>query len=172
MPRHGQHQDAGAKVVHCAPHTSSRIISKSDLEERRPRQLSRAGQGRARRPQVEVERRVRRLDPRLAEPQRHLSVHRSRRAGRDDRPRGQRLEDRRRAIVLSDQPRPVRGRGQHDDRQRLHRAAGQGAADGIRRRNEPPDRAADGRHGRLIAARQHATSAASVSRNDQTCSDI
>src|SRR5580658_4382067 len=26
---HGQHQDAGAKVVHCAPHTSSRIISKS-----------------------------------------------------------------------------------------------------------------------------------------------
>ncbi len=26
---HGQHQDAGAKVVHCAPNTSSRIISKS-----------------------------------------------------------------------------------------------------------------------------------------------
>ena len=26
---HGQHQDAGAKVVHCAPDTSSRIISKS-----------------------------------------------------------------------------------------------------------------------------------------------
>ncbi len=25
----GQHQDAGAKVVHCAPHTASRIISKS-----------------------------------------------------------------------------------------------------------------------------------------------
>ena len=25
----GQHQDAGAKVVHCAPHTSSRITSKS-----------------------------------------------------------------------------------------------------------------------------------------------
>jgi Fe-S cluster assembly protein SufB len=24
-----QHQDAGAKVVHCAPHTSSRIVSKS-----------------------------------------------------------------------------------------------------------------------------------------------
>jgi Fe-S cluster assembly protein SufB len=33
----GQHQDAGAKMVHCAPHTSSRIISKS---------ISRAG-GRA-----------------------------------------------------------------------------------------------------------------------------
>ncbi|MBI1313154.1 Fe-S cluster assembly protein SufB [bacterium] len=26
---HGQHQDAGAKMVHCAPHTSSRVISKS-----------------------------------------------------------------------------------------------------------------------------------------------
>src|SRR6186713_3235935 len=26
---YGQHQDAGAKMVHCAPHTSSRIISKS-----------------------------------------------------------------------------------------------------------------------------------------------
>ena len=25
----GQHQDAGAKLVHCAPHTSGRIISKS-----------------------------------------------------------------------------------------------------------------------------------------------
>lgn len=25
----GQHQDAGAKVVHCAPHTSSRVVSKS-----------------------------------------------------------------------------------------------------------------------------------------------
>ncbi len=26
---HGQHQDAGSKVVHCAPHTTSRIVSKS-----------------------------------------------------------------------------------------------------------------------------------------------
>ena len=26
---HGQHQDAGGKVVHCAPHTSSKIVSKS-----------------------------------------------------------------------------------------------------------------------------------------------
>ena len=46
----GQHQDAGAKVVHCAPHTSSRIVSKSISEERRPGQLSRPGEGRARGP--------------------------------------------------------------------------------------------------------------------------
>jgi Fe-S cluster assembly protein SufB len=26
---HGQHQDTGAKMVHCAPHTSGRIVSKS-----------------------------------------------------------------------------------------------------------------------------------------------
>ena len=39
----GQHQDAGAKVVHCAPHTSSRIISKSISQERRPGELSRPG---------------------------------------------------------------------------------------------------------------------------------
>ena len=39
----GQHQDAGAKVVHCAPHTSSRIISKCISQERRPGQLSRPG---------------------------------------------------------------------------------------------------------------------------------
>ena len=32
----GQHQDAGAKVVHCAPHTKSRIISQEHQQERRP----------------------------------------------------------------------------------------------------------------------------------------
>ena len=50
-------------------------------------------------------------------------------------------------LFYLDQPRPDRGRGRHDDRQRLHRAAGQGTADGIRRRNEPADRIADGRNG-------------------------
>jgi Fe-S cluster assembly protein SufB len=43
----GQHQDAGAKVVHCAPHTSSRIISKS---------ISRAGGRASYRGLVKVER--------------------------------------------------------------------------------------------------------------------
>ncbi len=108
----GQHQDAGAKVVHCAPHTSEPHHLEVDLQERRPGQLPRPGarsmQGRE---EVEVERRLRRLDPRSAEPQRHLSLHRDRRAGRDDRPRGQRLADRRGAVVLPHQPRADRGRG-------------------------------------------------------------
>ena len=42
----GQHQDAGAKLVHCAPNTSSRIISKIDLQERRPRSYRGLVQGR------------------------------------------------------------------------------------------------------------------------------
>ena len=46
-------------------------------------QLPRPGQGRARGEEVEVERRLRRPDPRPQEPQRHLSLHRDRRAGRD-----------------------------------------------------------------------------------------
>ena len=60
----GQHQDAGAKVVHCAPHTSSRIISKSISKNggrASYRGLVRMCKGaRA----VEIERRLRRLDPR------------------------------------------------------------------------------------------------------------
>ncbi len=101
----GQHQDAGAKVVHCAPHTSSRIISKSISKNggrASYRGLVKIEHGAK---QVEIERRLRRVDSRSQEPQRHLSVHRDRRAGRDGRPRGQRLADRRGAVVLSDQPR-------------------------------------------------------------------
>ncbi len=146
---HGQHQDAGAKLVHCAPNTSGRIIAKSICKNggrASYRGLVKVETGRE---EVEVERRLRRADPRPQEPQRHVSVHRDRRAGRQRRPRGQRLADRRRAALLPDEPRPVRSRSQHDDRQRLHRAAGQRAADGIRRRDEPADRAADGRLGRV-----------------------
>ena len=94
----GQHQDAGAKVVHCAPNTSSRIISKSISKNggrASYRGLVKMEQGAQ---QVEVERRLRRLDPRPQEPQRHVSLHRDRRAGRLGRPRGQRLADRRRAV--------------------------------------------------------------------------
>ena len=96
----GQHQDAGAKVVHCAPHTSSRIISKSISKNggrASYRGLLKVLQGRQ---EVQVQRRLRRPDPRSPQPQRHLSLHRNRRAGRNRRPRGQRFEDRRGAVVL------------------------------------------------------------------------
>ena len=47
-----------------------------DLQERRPGQLSRPVQGHAGGQEVEIERRLRRLDPRSPEPQRHLSLYR------------------------------------------------------------------------------------------------
>ena len=39
----GQHQDAGAKLVHCAPHTTEPDHLQVDQQERRPRELSRTG---------------------------------------------------------------------------------------------------------------------------------
>ena len=79
----GQHQDAGAKVVHCAPHTSSRIVSKSISKNggrASYRGLVKVEQGRQ---EGQVQRRLRRPDPRPPKPQRHLPLHRDRRAGRD-----------------------------------------------------------------------------------------
>ena len=94
----GQHQDAGAKVVHLRPHTSSRIISKS---------ISKNGGRASYRGLLKVLKGAKNsksnvvcdaliLDP--AEPQRHLSLYRNRRAGRYRRPRGQRFQDRRGAL--------------------------------------------------------------------------
>ena len=78
----GQHQDAGAKVVHCAPHTSSRIISKS---------ISKNGGRASYRGLVKMEQGATQVKSNVVcdalildrpEPQRHLSLHRDRRAGR------------------------------------------------------------------------------------------
>src|SRR5204862_2259955 len=54
------------------------------------------------------------------------------------------VEDRRGTALLPPSPWARRGGGLEDDRQRLHRADHQGAADGVRRGDEPPDRAPDG----------------------------
>ncbi len=61
----GQHQDAGAKVVHCAPNTSSRIICKSISKNGGRASYRGLVQGRKRRQEVQEQRRLRRLDPRL-----------------------------------------------------------------------------------------------------------
>ena len=45
MAGEGQHQDAGAKMVHAAPHTSSTIISQVDRPGRRPDVVPRSGAG-------------------------------------------------------------------------------------------------------------------------------
>ena len=64
---------------------------------------------------------------------------------RRPRARGDSLEDRRGAALLPDEPRPHGGRGERDDRLRLHRADHEGAAAGVRGRDEPADPAPDGR---------------------------
>ena len=146
----GQHQDAGAKLVHCAPNTTGQIISKS---------ISKNGGRSSYRGLVRVEKGAKNakcnvvcdaliLDPESrSDTYPYIEISEDRCVGR---PRSERLADRRRADVLPDQSRPDRIGSQHDDRQRLHRAAGQRTADGVRRRNEPPDPTADGRLGRLV----------------------
>ncbi len=150
----GQHQDAGGKVVHGAPYTSSRIISKS-ISKNGGRASYRgllkvAAGAKGSKSNVVCDALI--LD--AAEPVGHVSVHRDRRGRRQDRPRGQRLQDRRGAALLPDEPRALRGRGLDPDRQRVHRAAGQGAADGVRRRDEQADPAPDGRVGGVSGRRR------------------
>ncbi len=152
----GQHQDAGGKVVHGAPYTSSRIISKSISKNggrASYRGLLKIADGaKGSKSNVVCDALI--LD--AEQPVRHVSLHRDRRGRRQDRPRGQRLQDRRGAALLPDEPRALRGRGLDPDRQRVHRAARQGAADGIRRRDEQAHPAPDGRLGgvRLVADRR------------------
>ena len=140
----GQHQDAGGKIIHVAPKTTSSIFSKSISKDAGPDQLPRPARDRQGRGRVEVEGRLRRAPARRALALRHLPDDPDRRGRRRRRPRGDRLEDRRGADLLPPVPRAGRGGGLQDDRQRVHRADHQGAPDGVRGRDEPPDRAADG----------------------------
>ena len=88
----GQHQDAGAKMVHVAPDTTSTIVSKS---------ISRAGgragyrgfgQGGTGSGAVEELRSLRCPDSRRGVPLRHLSLHGDRGERRRNRPRSHRLQ--------------------------------------------------------------------------------
>ena len=60
----GQHQDAGAKMVHAAPETTSKIVSKSISKDGGRTSLPRPGPGRGRRLRLQEPRAVRRPDPR------------------------------------------------------------------------------------------------------------
>jgi Fe-S cluster assembly protein SufB len=138
----GQHQDAGAKLVHAAPNTFGRIVSKS---------ISKNGGRSSYRGLVRVEPGARKSRSSVVCDALIL----------DDRSRSDtypyiEIEEQDVSIGHEASVKEDR-RGQHDDRQRVHRAAGEGTADGIRRRNEPADRAADGRLGRLTAGPQHGT---------------
>ncbi len=121
-----------------------------DLEERRARRLPRPAAGGQERARLEVEGRLRRAHPRRRVALGHVPVHQGGRRRRRPRPRGDRLEDRRGAALLSHVARHVRAGGERDDRVGLRRADHEGAAARVRRRDEPADPAADGGLGRLI----------------------
>ena len=90
----GQHQDAGGKVVHVAPYTSSKIVSKSickDGGRATYRGLLKVAKGAT----ESKQRRLRCAAAGRARPLGHLSLHRDRRGQRQRRPRGVGLEDRR-----------------------------------------------------------------------------
>ena len=99
----GQLLDAGAKMVHVAPHTTSTIVSKS---------ISKGGGRTSYRGLVRVEpgaeqarllRAVRRPHPRRGFTLRHLSLHGDRGERHPDRPRGDRLQGRRGPALLPDE---------------------------------------------------------------------
>ena len=98
----GQHQDAGGKVVHVAPNTSSVITSKSISKDggragyRGLLEVAKGATGR------EVEGRLRRADPRRGVALGHLPVHQDRGGRGRHRPRGDGVEDRRGAALLPD----------------------------------------------------------------------
>ena len=145
----GVHKDTGAKVVHLAPNTTSNILAKSISKDggiMGYRGLVRMGKQLA---GLEVPRAVRRPDDGRHLALGHLARHPDPEPERDRRPRGDRRADLRRPALLHGLARLHRGRGGGDDRQRLHRAGDQGAADGVRGRAQPPDPARDGRQHRL-----------------------
>ena len=88
----GQHQDTGAKAIHLAPNTRSRIVSQVRLQGRRPGDVPRPAQGRARRHERRRQRPLRRADARRPEPQRHVPLHRHPGRRHDDDPRGDRRQ--------------------------------------------------------------------------------
>ena len=145
----GQHQDAGAKMYHIAPETTSTIVSKS---------ISKDGGITTYRGKVHVDPEANgaksfvRCDALLLDEESISETKPYMEVGereRPHRPRGHGLEGRRRPALLPDEPRALRAAGHGHDRERLHRAGDPDAADGVRGGVEPPDRAADGRLGRL-----------------------
>ena len=140
----GQHQDTGAKAIHLAPNTRSRIVSKSVSKDGGRATLPRPAQGLAGRHERRGQRPLRRADARRHQPQRHLPVHRHPGRRHDDDPRGDRRQGQRGPGLLPDEPRPDRERGDQPHRPGLPGGLHQGTADGVRHRVQPPGEARDG----------------------------
>ena len=140
----GQHQDAGGKIIHAAPRTSSSIFSKS---------ISKDGGRATYRGLLEVadgatESRSKVVcDALLLDEDSRSDTYPTIRIDENDADVGHeatvsKIGDEQ--LFYLAEPRARRGGGLEDDRQRLHRAGHQRAADGVRGRAQPADRAADG----------------------------
>ena len=145
----GQHQDAGAKMVHAAPNTV--VVDRQQVRgaRRRPHVLPRSGAGARGRQALRVHRPLRRAAGRPDLPQRHLPLRRRPRGRRLHGSRGHGLAGERGPAVLPHVPGHGRDRGHGHDRARVRRAHRARAAHGVRTRAQPPHRAADGRVRRL-----------------------
>ena len=141
----GQHQDAGGKIIHAAPKTTSSIFSKS---------ISKDGGRATYRGLLEVAKGATEAkskvvcDALLLDEESRSDTYPTIRIDESDANVGHEASVSKvgeEQLFYLQTPRPRRGGGVEDDRQRLHRADRQGAADGVRGRDEPPDRAADGR---------------------------
>jgi Fe-S cluster assembly protein SufB len=146
----GQHQDAGAKMVHAAPYTTSNILSKS---------ISKGSGRTSYRGLVAINdgahhsRSAVKCDALMLDETSRTDTYPYMEIDQDDAT----IEHEATVSKLSEdqlfymQSRGHRGgRGHRDDRARLHRADRPRAADGVRRRAQPPDRPGDGGCDRLI----------------------
>ncbi len=145
----GQHQDAGAKMVHAAPNTSSSILSKS---------VARGGGRTSYRGLIQINEGAHGsksnvlCDALLVDQVSRSDTYPYVDIREDDVSMGHEAsvsKVSRRPAVLPDVPGHGRGRGDGDDRARLRRADRQGAAYGVRPRAQPAHRAANGRCCRL-----------------------
>ena len=141
----GQHQDAGAKMLHLAPQHLLDHHVQVGRARRWPDVLPRPRPGEQGRAQQPFDREVRRAARRRHQPVGHLPVRRCPRGRRIDGSRGHGVQGQRGPAVLPDEPRTDRGRSHGHGGARVRRADRARAAHGVRARAEPTHRAADGR---------------------------
>ena len=168
----GQIQDAGSKMVHFAPNTTSKVTSKSISKGggrasfRGLLKVYKGAQG------CQIQRGLRCAVARSQIPLGYLSVHRNRRRRCHHRSRSFGLQGRRGAALLSDDPRLERRGSHHDGCLWFHRTACQGIADGICSGNEPPDPTPDGRIDRLSMEEKPKVVVSRNGRHSTSCSRI
>ena len=148
----GQHQDTGAKAVHLAPNTRSRIVSKS---------VSKDGGRATYRGHLKVSPGATnvvasvRCDALMLDDNSRSDTYPYIDIQEDDTTMTHEAtvgQDQRGPGLLPDEPRPDRERGDEPHRPGLPRGVHQGTADGVRHRVQPPREAGDGGVARMTVA--------------------